>query len=185
MEPSTSLAPIGVSYSFSEDGDPEALCRNSRIDEEEAIAASLEEVTAGASRRQAKKRVRQELASRLLSVGERPGQDFFRLLAEKLEEYHVATPTVQIEYKNLTVKTHAAVGSAGIPTAGNFGPKLVKAAFGVGKATTQELTILDGLNGVLKPGRCTLLLGPPGSGKTTFLKVLGNRLRGCSRLQVS
>jgi hypothetical protein len=33
-------------------------------------------------------------------------------------------------------------------------------------------------------GRCTLLLGPPGSGKTTFLKVLGNRLRGCNRLQV-
>jgi ABC-type hemin transport system ATPase subunit len=33
-------------------------------------------------------------------------------------------------------------------------------------------------------GRCTLLLGPPGSGKTTFLKVLGNRLRGCNRLKV-
>lgn len=57
-------SPIRVSYSFSEHEDPEALCRNSRVDEEEAIAASLEEVAAGGSRRHAKKRARQELASR-------------------------------------------------------------------------------------------------------------------------
>jgi hypothetical protein len=59
-------------------------------------------------------------------VGDKPGHDFFRLLAQKLEEYQVPMPTVQIEYKNLTVKTQAMVGSAGIPTAGNFGPQLLK-----------------------------------------------------------
>jgi hypothetical protein len=63
---------------------------------------------------------------RLLSVGDKPGHDFFRLLAQKLEEYQVPMPTVQIEYKNLTVKTQAMVGNAGIPTAGNFGPQLLK-----------------------------------------------------------
>lgn len=66
------------------------------------------------------------LSCRLLSVGDKPGHDFFRLLAQKLEEYQVPMPTVQIEYKNLTVKTQAMVGSAGIPTAGNFGPQLLK-----------------------------------------------------------
>lgn len=47
----------------------------------------------------------------------------------RLDEYKVATPTVQIEYRNLTVKTDAMVGSAGIPTAGNFAPKLIKVRF--------------------------------------------------------
>lgn len=63
---------------------------------------------------------------RLLSVGQRPGRDFFQRLASKLEEYSVATPTVQIEYRNLTVRTQAMVGSAGIPTVGSFGPRLIK-----------------------------------------------------------
>jgi hypothetical protein len=70
------------------------------------------------------------LFCRLLSVGDKPGHDFFRLLARKLEEYQVPMPTVQIEYKNLTVKTQAMVGNAGIPTAGNFGPQLLKVSRG-------------------------------------------------------
>lgn len=63
---------------------------------------------------------------RLLSVGQRPGRDFFEHLAAKLDEYGVATPTVQIEYRGLTVRTEAVVGAAGIPTAGNFALRLAK-----------------------------------------------------------
>jgi len=63
---------------------------------------------------------------RLLAIGEDPDKNFFRLLAQKLAEYNVPTPAVQIEYKNLTVKTQAMVGSAGVSTAGNFAPQLVK-----------------------------------------------------------
>lgn len=35
---------------------------------------------------------------------------------------------------------------------------------GILKSSKHHLTILKGLTGVLKPGRLTLLLGPPGSG---------------------
>jgi len=38
------------------------------------------------------------------------------------------------------------------------------------------LTILDNVSGSLKPGRMTLLLGPPSSGKTTLLLALAGKL---------
>ena len=41
---------------------------------------------------------------------------------------------------------------------------------------TTKLVILDSISGVLKPGRITLLLGPPSSGKSTLLKALSGRL---------
>jgi ABC-type multidrug transport system ATPase subunit len=31
--------------------------------------------------------------------------------------------------------------------------------------------VLDEVSGVLRPGRLTLLMGPPGSGKSVFMKV--------------
>lgn len=42
----------------------------------------------------------------------------------------------------------------------------------------RETIILDGISGVLKPGRLTLLMGPPSAGKTTLLKALAGKLRG-------
>ena len=47
----------------------------------------------------------------------------------------------------------------------------------------QRLTVLAGCSGTLRPGRLTLLLGPPASGKTTLLKALAGKLKGGS-LQV-
>lgn len=43
-----------------------------------------------------------------------------------------------------------------------------------------QLRILDSVSGVLKPGRLTLLLGPPASGKSTLLKALSGRLEHTS-----
>ena len=38
--------------------------------------------------------------------------------------------------------------------------------------------ILNRVNGALQPGRITLLLGPPASGKSTLLKALAGALSG-------
>ena len=43
---------------------------------------------------------------------------------------------------------------------------------GLRREKRRRLVILDGVSGVLHPGRMTLLLGPPSSGKSTLLKVL-------------
>ena len=40
----------------------------------------------------------------------------------------------------------------------------------------QRLQVLAGCSGVLRPGRLTLLLGPPASGKTSLLKALAGKL---------
>ena len=50
-------------------------------------------------------------------------------------------------------------------------------------STKRRVTILHGLSGVLRPGRLTLLLGPPSSGKTTLLKALSGKLAGKGNLE--
>jgi len=46
--------------------------------------------------------------------------------------------------------------------------------FGYGKKG-REVDILKNFRGVAKPGEMVLVLGKPGSGCTTFLKVIANQ----------
>ena len=46
------------------------------------------------------------------------------------------------------------------------------------KKKMKELSILQDFNGVIKPGEMVLILGKPGSGCTTFLKVIANQRFG-------
>ena len=45
------------------------------------------------------------------------------------------------------------------------------------KPNKHRFRILDDISGALRPGRITLLLGPPGAGKSTLLNALAGRLQ--------
>ncbi len=49
--------------------------------------------------------------------------------------------------------------------------------FSLMKPTKTRFCILDDISGTLRPGRITLLLGPPGAGKSTLLNALAGRLQ--------
>ena len=48
------------------------------------------------------------------------------------------------------------------------------------RASAAERRCVEVALQVLKPGRLTLLLGPPGSGKSTLLKAVGGKLGNTS-----
>jgi ATP-binding cassette, subfamily G (WHITE), member 2, SNQ2 len=56
-------------------------------------------------------------------------------------------------------------------------PGTIMSIFGLGKKG-REFNILHGFRGVAKPGEMVLVLGRPGSGCTTFLKVISNQRFG-------
>lgn len=106
---------------------------------------------------------------------------FGRTRQEQSEEER--TRHVGVVFKNLTVKGMGS-GAALQPTFGDpfLGlPRLLKRLLtrgrgAIGKPPTK--TIINNFSGVIKPGEMCLVLGRPGSGCSTFLKVLGNQRFG-------
>ena len=100
----------------------------------------------------------------------------------------IKSKQIGVIWENLTVK---GMGGAKIyvPTfpdafTGFFGAPIVFAMglLGLGKKGT-EMKILQGFKGVAKPGEMVLVLGKPGSGCTTFLKVIANQRFGYTGIE--
>ncbi|KAJ5093924.1 CDR ABC transporter [Penicillium angulare] len=95
----------------------------------------------------------------------------------------------RVVWKSLTVKG-VGLGAALQPTNGDILltiPRLVKRLFTRGQRGTRvakpELrTILDDFTGCVRPGEMLLVLGRPGSGCSSFLKVIGNQRSGYERI---
>ncbi|KAL9331852.1 hypothetical protein ACSQ67_001462 [Phaseolus vulgaris] len=99
-------------------------------------------------------------------------------LWEKIE-VGIDLPTIEVRFENLNVEAEASVGTRALPTFANFMVNIVEGMLNslhILQSRKQHIHILQDVSGIIKPGRMTLLLGPPSSGKTTLLLALAARL---------
>ncbi|PON89426.1 ABC transporter-like [Trema orientale] len=127
-----------------------------------------------------------DLLERLVRVAEEDNERFLLKLRNRIDRVGVDLPTVEVRFEHVNVEAEAYVGSRDLPSLINFFSNILKSLLvflPIFKTKKQHLTILQDVSGVIKPGRMTLLLGPPSSGKTTLLLALAGRL--ASNLKVS
>ncbi|KAK4780230.1 hypothetical protein SAY87_016336 [Trapa incisa] len=109
-------------------------------------------------------------------------QDNYKLLSaikERLDRVGLELPKVEIRVQNLNIVANVQTGSRALPTLLNYSRDMIESiltGMKIFQPRRHSLTILNDVSGVIKPGRMTLLLGPPGSGKSTLLLALAGKL---------
>ncbi|XP_027181512.1 pleiotropic drug resistance protein 1-like isoform X2 [Coffea eugenioides] len=104
---------------------------------------------------------------------------FLLKLRQRIDRVGIDLPTVELRFENLSVEAEAHVGSRAMPTLFNFCTNIVEdllSRLHILPNRKQPFPILRDVSGIIKPGRMTLLLGPPSSGKTTLLLALAGQL---------
>ncbi|KAJ8773915.1 hypothetical protein K2173_009346 [Erythroxylum novogranatense] len=122
---------------------------------------------------------RKHLLERLVKVAEEDNERFLLKLKDRIDRVGIDLPTIEVRYQNLNIEAEAYVGSRALPTFINFCVDIVEGLLNclhILPNRKRHLTILKDVNGIVKPSRMTLLLGPPSSGKTTLLLALAGKL---------
>ncbi|CAM0951025.1 unnamed protein product [Alopecurus aequalis] len=118
------------------------------------------------------------LMQRIAWVGDEH-ERFLSRFKERVDRVGVALPTIEVRYQNLNVEAEAYVGSRGLPTILNTYANVLEGlanALHLTPNRKQKISILHNVSGIIKPHRMTLLLGPPGAGKTSLLLALAGTL---------
>ncbi|KAK8525005.1 hypothetical protein V6N12_029855 [Hibiscus sabdariffa] len=122
---------------------------------------------------------RRALLERLVKVAEEDNEKFLLKLKNRIARVGIVFPTIEIRFEHLNIEAQAFVGTSALPTVLNFTTSIFEGFLnyiGILSSRKKKLTILNDVSGIIKPGRMTLLLGPPSSGKTTLLLALAGKL---------
>ncbi|KDP34703.1 hypothetical protein JCGZ_10908 [Jatropha curcas] len=122
---------------------------------------------------------KKKLMDSILKVVEEDNEKFLRRLRNRTDRVGIEIPTIEVRIQNFSVEGDAYVGTRALPTLLNSTLNAIQGSLGmIGLSPSKKRTfkILQDVNGIIRPSRMTLLLGPPSSGKTTLLKALAGKL---------
>ncbi|XP_047967784.1 ABC transporter G family member 39-like [Salvia hispanica] len=106
-------------------------------------------------------------------------EQLLRCQRSRLDRVGIEMPKIEIRFEHLAVEGDVHVGSRALPTLINSTINFIESVLGLMKFASskmRKMPILKDANGIIRPSRMTLLLGPPGAGKTTFLLSLAGKL---------
>ncbi|XP_017975825.1 PREDICTED: pleiotropic drug resistance protein 3 isoform X4 [Theobroma cacao] len=118
---------------------------------------------------------RRVFIEKLITKIEEDNLQLLKKLKERMDRVGLKLPTIEVRYENLCVEAECeVVHGKPLPTLWNT----IKSIFSVSlcKSQATKIKILKDVSGIIKPSRMTLLLGPPGCGKTTLLQALAGKL---------
>ncbi|XP_024991416.1 pleiotropic drug resistance protein 2-like isoform X2 [Cynara cardunculus var. scolymus] len=128
---------------------------------------------------------KKQLMESVLKVVEEDNESFLRRLRERIDRVGIEIPKIEVRYKNLLIEGDVFIGSRALPSLLNATLNAIEGflqAIRLFPSNKKVLNILQDVSGIVRPSRMTLLLGPPSSGKTTFLTALAGVLKKDLRL---
>ncbi|KAM0834136.1 hypothetical protein ACQ4PT_063809 [Festuca glaucescens] len=122
---------------------------------------------------------RRELVHNLIADIHKDNLRLLRYQCRRMDRVGVRQPTVEVRWRNVRVEAECqVVDGKPLPTLLSSAIStlsLLTTMLGF-KRNQERIHILKDVTGILKPSRMTLLLGPPGCGKTSLLLALAGKL---------
>ncbi|XP_057766257.1 pleiotropic drug resistance protein 1-like [Salvia miltiorrhiza] len=122
---------------------------------------------------------RKNLIDRLLDIAHQDNEVFLLKMKRRIDRVGINLPTVEVRFEKMSVDALTYVGTRALPTLPNFAANTFEGLLTklhILPSRKKPLSVLHDLNGIIRAGRMTLLLGPPTSGKTTLLTALAGKL---------
>ncbi|KAK9806328.1 hypothetical protein WJX72_010375 [[Myrmecia] bisecta] len=131
---------------------------------------------------------RRRILDRSMCTQDMDNEVLLRKIRARIDRVGIELPKVEVRFKDLTISGQAYASGRALPSILNSYRNFFEGCLQqlrLMRRSKRAVTILDGVSGILKPGRLTLLLGPPGGGKSMLLKALAGKLHEGGGLQIA